>query len=157
MARFTRTRPAPEVKGTTYGRFRPHIRHDFEQCCAFCLFHEHWARGRDMFQIDHFRPQDKFPGLINDFHNLYYACYACNHKKSNHWPTEEQQAQGITFVDLCHDDFQTHYQIEPNGRLIGKTEAAQYTIDTLRLNSEDLVTFRAWAIAQGYSIDKSPL
>ena len=38
-------------------------------------------------EVEHFRPQSKFPDLVNDWNNLLLACRACNNKKRANFPT----------------------------------------------------------------------
>jgi hypothetical protein len=141
MARFTRQSPAPSVTGG-YQAFRPYVRQDFEQRCAYCLLQELWAGGAENFELDHFRPRSLFPALIGDFYNLYYACHPCNQIKSDQWPSGAMEEVGIGFVDLCQEDFAAHFAVRPDGTWTPLTEAAAYTIDRLRLNRPHLVAVR---------------
>ena len=104
MPHFLRTNPVPVVKGG-YKSFRPHVRIDFRQFCSYCLVHEDNAAGEENYELDHFRPQKHFPGLIANFYNLYYSCHPCNHIKRYQWPSAELELMGIGFVDLCKDNF----------------------------------------------------
>ncbi|MBC7528150.1 MAG: HNH endonuclease [Chthonomonadaceae bacterium] len=155
MARFTRTSPAPFLT-KTYSKYRSHVRADFEQCCAYCHRHEDWAGEEEVFEIDHFRPQDKFPHLISIYENLCWSCRACNGRKSksHHWPTYGQLVEGSGFVDLCADDWEQHYEILPNGNLKGLTKQANYTIKMIRLNRETLVRLRRFSLAYNVSLDQ---
>lgn len=157
VARFIRTKPAPIVKGG-YGSFLPYVRKDFDQCCAYCYFHERHAGGEENFEIDHFCPQWKCLDRINDFYNLYYSCHACNstRKKWKWWPSDEQTANNIGFVDFCVDDFNAHYQVLPDGALKPLSKSAEYTIDRIRLNSDHLKKMRALLLKEGKAFDKEP-
>lgn len=104
--------------------------------------HERWAAGAEGFQLDHFRPCKLFPELERDFLNLYYACYPCNKKKHDKWPSRELQGQAIGFVDLCRDEFSDHFEECPDGSWRPLTPSAGYTMDSLRLNSEHLKELR---------------
>jgi hypothetical protein len=79
---------------------------------------------------------------VEDFYNLYYACHPCNRIKHGKWPSPDLEEHGFGFVDLCADDFEEHFQELTNGRWIGRTTSAQYTIDALRLNRPHLVEIR---------------
>lgn len=157
MARFTRTSPAPIVKGD-YPAYRPFVRKDFEQCCAYCYLHERHAAGEFNFQLDHYRPKHLFPNLRKQFENLYWSCSVCNgiRSKYKHWPSDELLAKGICFVDLCKDDFDQHYEILPDGRLKALTPSADYTIDKINLNSDHLVKLRAILRREGTRLDAEP-
>ena len=141
MPHFLRRAPAPHVRGG-YRSFRPFVREDFLRQCAFCLFSELLAGGEDGFELDHFRPKHLFPELLNDFYNLYYSCHPCNHIKHDSWPPPALEEQGICFVDLCKEEFGSHFSVEADGRLNALTKPGDYTIDKLNLNRQHLVTLR---------------
>lgn len=141
MPHFFRTFPAPSNK-SGYRKYRPFVRNDFLGQCAYCLMTELLAGGAENFELDHFRPKAQFPELVNDFHNIYYSCHPCNHTKLDTWPSPELTALGYSFVDLCSDDFDKHFEALENGEWQGITGAGRYTIDALRLNRQHLVTLR---------------
>lgn len=141
MARFLRTHPEP-ITTADYRKFRSYVRKDFEQRCAYCLLQEVLAGGEENFELDHFRPKWLFAALKLDFYNIYYACHPCNNIKHDKWPSQLLEEQGKTFVDLCNDNFETHFDERPDGTWMGLTPAAEYTIDELRLNRSHLVRIR---------------
>jgi len=155
MPHFPRAASAPQRTGA-YSIFRSFVRQDFRACCAYCLLHEFWAGGESAFELDHFRPVSRFPDLEHDYYNLYYACHVCNQTKRDHWPTSEMEQRGISFVDLCRDDFDVHYYVLEDGRLQPLTESAHYTLLVLRLNSEHLIRLRAFAARYGFRLDSPP-
>ena len=141
MAIFQRRSTAPAVKGN-YRQYLRFVREDFSECCAYCLLHELLAHGRENFELDHFRPQSKFPEFVNDYFNLYYACHVCNLLKHDFWPDNEQEAAGSRFVDFCRESFSTHFRATSDGLLFPLTNAAVYTIEKLDLNRPHLVKTR---------------
>jgi hypothetical protein len=141
MATFIRTKPAPIVSGG-YRSFRPIVRSDFRNTCAYCLLKELFAAGEENFELDHFFPVSKFPTRRQDFYNLYYACHPCNRIKRAKWPDERLTTQGIGFVDLCSADFDERFRELPDGRWEGLSPSANYTIDALHLNRAHLITIR---------------
>ena len=87
MARFRRTVPAPTLAAKkNYHGYRPYVRRDFEEYCAYCLRHEDWAEA-ETFELDHLRPQSLFPEDKYNFYNLYYACRRCNLRKLDYYPS----------------------------------------------------------------------
>ena len=148
MPHFVRSTP-PHVQGG-YRAFRPFVRADFVRQCAYCLMTETFASGEENFELDHFRPRSRFPHLVNEFLNIYYSCHPCNHTKLDHWPPEELEARGIRIVDLCTDEFQTHFSVQETGEWAGKTSSGSYTIDLLRLNRTNLVQLRKWLMEAGF-------
>src|SRR6266481_6956296 len=103
MPFFVRKTEAPIVKGG-YQSFRPYVREDFRERCAYCLLEEIVAAGEENFELDHFRPKSRFPELLNDFYNIYYACHPCNHIKRDAWPPSALELRGVGFVDLCKEE-----------------------------------------------------
>lgn len=141
MAHFVRSSRSPTVKGG-YNAFRPYVRADFIRQCAYCLLSEELAGGEENFELDHFRPKSRFPALLNDFFNIYYSCHPCNHTKLAYWPSAELEARGVSFVDLCKDNFNKHFTVGRDGEWKGRTNSGNYTIELLRLNRKHLVTIR---------------
>jgi hypothetical protein len=154
MPQFVRTTPAPSVAGGNRG-LRPYVRADFCRRCAYCLLDELTASGEENFEMDHFRPKSRFPELHDDFYNLYYACHPCNHIKHDYWPPPDLEARGIGLVDLCAEDFATHFRPIDDGRWDGITESGRYTIEILRLNREHLVKVRRLLSLLGVSLNEN--
>lgn len=156
MPRFSRRATPPLVKGG-YRSFRPFVREDFVRQCAYCLLSEVLAAGQENFELDHFRPRSSFTKLVNDFYNIYYSCHPCNHIKRDKWPPAELEAQGVTIVDPCKEEFTTHFQPSSDGTWEGVTAAGAYTIDALRLNRQHLVTIRKLLAELGYLMHEEPV
>jgi hypothetical protein len=156
MPHFTRRTTAPVVKGG-YRSFRPFVREDFGRCCAYCLFSEILADGEENFELDHFRPRSLFPHLLNDFYNIYYSCHPCNLTKRDAWPSPELEERGVSFVDLCKEEFAVHFLAKPDGNWEGVTELGSYTIEMLRLNRRHLVTVRKLLAKLGFEVHKQPV
>lgn len=155
MARFSRTSPSPQLPpGKDYSYYRLSVRKDFERCCAYCLRHEDHNGGAENYELDHFKPRKHFPQNTNDFNNIYYSCHRCNKRKSATWPDAGEQLLGCSFVDLCQDEFTTHYNLRLDGTLEPLTKAAKYTVLKMRLNSSELVRQRANILTEGFEIDK---
>lgn len=141
MPVFQRRPIAPAVAGSRYDRFRPFVREDFMECCAYCLLHEILASGPEGFELDHFRPRSLFPELINNFFNLYYACGPCNRRKGNFWLDE---ASGSSLVDFCAESFSAHLYENTDGSWVPLTDAGIYLADRLALNRRHLIELRVW-------------
>ncbi len=140
---FVRRHKAPSsVTGERYQAFREYVREDFRSTCAYCLLEERWAAGEENFELDHFRPQSLFPELRMSYYNLYWSCHVCNRMKRDLWPSRELLRAGIGFVDLCAAAFDEHFVEQRNGKWRGRTLAAKYTIDVMRLNRSHLVELR---------------
>jgi hypothetical protein len=139
--------PGPVTK---YGDYKPELQRIFRSRCAYCILHEEEMGGYAAMEVDHFRPwkRPEFEHLKKEWTNLYYTCRRCNLWKSNHWPTTEQNARGLRFIDPCEDDPDDHLRIVPhpgNGELcwlLAVTPAGKYTIEKIRLNRKQLIDIR---------------
>lgn len=139
---FVRRSIVPRMARRDYRGFREYVREDFRKTCAYCLLEETWAAGEENFELDHFRPKSLFPHLALSYYNLYWSCHVCNRMKRDSWPTPALQDLGAGFVDLCASAFGEHFLEQKNGKWRGKTLAAKYTIESLRLNRPHLVELR---------------
>ena len=147
MATFPRRQSAPEKGRKDYRVYRPEVREDFNGYCAYCGVHEsEWPHEAKTYELDHFKPKSRpeFEHLKNDFYNLRWCCCICNGRsaKGDHWPSPEEIALGMHFVDLCEDDWQLHYRVFPNGKLEALTSQARYTVQVIGLDSDDYVKLR---------------
>jgi len=139
-----------------YRRFRPYIREDFNECCAYCLLHELLTGGAENFELDHFKPKSQYPDLMYVYENIYYSCHPCNNIKHDSWPTDELHAKGYRFVDPCHDDFSTHLT-EVDGQWEPLTPAGDYSQERLRLNRKHLVQIRRMLVQMLNKLGAPPL
>ena len=153
MPRFPR-RTDPPPPTNKYGNYRPLVREDFWGTCAYCLLPELLAGGEENFELDHFRPKSKFRHLETEFYNLYYSCHPCNKIKRDYWPPPEVETKGIGFVDLCVDDFSSHFAVAGDCEWRGQTDSARYTIDRLRLNKKALLTIRKLLKDKGFELSE---
>ncbi len=132
--------------------YRELVREDFFECCAYCLLHEVLAGGMDNFELDHFYPKSKLASEEekNDYYNLYYSCHICNKYKADSWPNKILENEGYRYVDLCKDDFKTHFKDDNNGNWIPLTNPGKYTDEKIRLNRKHLVEVRKYLSGLSY-------
>ena len=140
MSVFSRRKTAPPP--THLSRYRPFVRDDFSECCAYCLLHELLAAGAGNFELDHFRPRSLFPDLANDYFNLYHSCHVCNLYKGAAWPSTELAKKGYGFLDFCRESFSDHFRERADGSWEPLTPLAEYTEARLRLNRPHLLEIR---------------
>ncbi len=141
MAIFVRSSEPPQYQ--SHRSYKPFLRFDFQFRCAYCEMTEGYLRGPDVFGADHFRPYKQFPALDCIYDNLYYCCNKCNSYKGTSWPTAEQQAKGLTFVDPCAEDpYAVHFRIDSFGAASPLSEAGKYSLRIIRLNREECRRFR---------------
>jgi len=144
-APLPRTHVPEKVIGETgYGLYRPCLRLDFTFRCAYCLAHESEVSPSDKyggFEVEHFKPKGRreFRRFSNAYANLLWACHACNRAKSNKWPTEEETARGMRFVDPSVEALGAFLTIDgihvTVAAAAAEPAAAEYMIDEINLNS----------------------
>ncbi len=143
MPAFARRQPPPPPS-EDYQVYRPLIREDFCECCAYCLLHELLASGADNFELDHFKPKSdkRFKALSSTYDNICYSCHVCNHYKGRTWPSDELISLGYRFLDPCSDSFSSHFREESGGDWTALSKPAEYSAARLRLNRKHLVEIR---------------
>jgi HNH endonuclease len=116
VSRFVRRESPPHFDDCQ--KYRPFLRRDFLQLCAYCERSEIGLGGDEFFEIDHFRPESKFSELKTHYPNLYYACGRCNRHKSRTWPSNSLLANGFRFADPCQEDmYVEHLRESEDGSL----------------------------------------
>jgi hypothetical protein len=140
-----------------YSYFRKIFQNEIaEDClckCVYCDSHENEMGGRDLMQIDHFRPYTRqgFEGLENDPHNFNHACGRCNLLKSDKWPSTHptDPHDGVVgFIDPFADDRRLYFSVESDGELTPLRPPAKYLIRVLALNRPHLKLLRTRRIYQ---------
>jgi hypothetical protein len=124
-------------------KYRPFLRQDFRFVCAYCERPEAVVGGEEFFEVDHFRPANRFPEGRVYYPNLYYACGKCNRHKGSTWPSESLIEQGFRFSDPCEEDmYVTHLSEGEDGKLKARTNVGSYTCAHIRLNRPALLQWR---------------
>jgi hypothetical protein len=142
---FPRTVPTRVYKN--YHDYKPLLRRDFLNRCAYCLRHEFHFGGEANGQIDHFYPAAEFkrtgqPHLSYAYSNLFWSCGECNNIKRESWPDASEASLGFRFVDSTQEDTDEHWEVLPTGEIRALTPAGEYTIDIILLWRDDLVRWR---------------
>lgn len=141
MALFRRTESPPSF--SDYRKYKPFLRRDFQARCAYCERTEGYLGGGEAFEVEHFRPRSRFPGLATVYRNLYYACRKCNAHKSETWPSDDQVADGLRFADPCAEDlYLTHARERPTGAVEPLTRCGIYTVRHIRLDRDEIRRWR---------------
>lgn len=117
---------------TDYHGYRDHLRLDFWFSCAYCSIAEVEARGLG-FEIDHYRPQDRFPEFKSAYANLYWSCELCNIKKGD-LPPDDAYDRGLRFIRVDHEDPAQHLRLEDDYSIQPLTNVGKFTTVVLCLN-----------------------
>src|SRR5712691_4203012 len=106
-------RGEPPSQTLTDGNFRkyalPALVRDFDDRCAYSMQHRRRAGGSALLmEIDHFDPTIK-GRKRHRYSNLFLASRYCNNKKWKNWPTANERAQGLRFLNCCEEwDYGEH-------------------------------------------------
>jgi len=130
-----------------YESYRAWLRDEFSFRCVYCLVREQWGRVRGTYDLDHYAPVAGDASGKLEYHNLVYACRACNVVKANQAVPDPCQVFVAQRVTVLHD-----------GRILGRSTAAKRLILCLALNSPASFEFRKlWidviALARQYDPD----
>jgi 5-methylcytosine-specific restriction endonuclease McrA len=116
---------------TSYERYRPWLRDEFDFRCVYCLKREAWGQMTDEFELDHFEPQSINPARRLDYTNLVYACRRCNAVKLDQ--TVDNPFPLLSWSTIV---------VASDGSLVAKDVAATRLIHQLDLNSPRLMQWR---------------
>jgi hypothetical protein len=123
-------------KAGDYRKYRNCVRPEFTFRCVYCLTSELElpASPHGGFEIDHFRPVERFPTWVAKYTNLYWACPLCNRSKGKTWPQPDEAKQGFGFVDPCDEPMAEHLSVSGD-EVVPKSAKGEYTIKQVGLNS----------------------
>jgi hypothetical protein len=99
-------------------------------CCAYC---EGIVGAESSVQIDHFKPQSKFPELTFVYDNLHLACEVCNKSKSTKY--------NENYIDPSVDDPSEHIKYY-KWEAVGLDEIGTCMIEAVDLNKEKKLEIR---------------
>lgn len=120
--KFTETR-------TNYGAYKKYIIKDFNNKCGYCDDLDKFNGGYRNYQIDHFKPKNKFPDLETTYDNLVYCCPFCNRAKWDKWEDKDG------FIDPCCDEYDNHISRNDKGQIqYDTTPQGKYIYENLKLH-----------------------
>jgi len=123
-----------------YHRYKPYLRREFGGQCVYCRLPDA-LKEEAIFHVDHFRPKARFPELVADYENLLYACPACNRRKGDYWPTEEDLAAGRQVANTCDVVMSKHLKYV-GAEVRGLSRRGRFTVAHLCLNDERSMEYR---------------
>jgi len=116
-----------------YGSYRDWLRDEFTFRCVYCLHREQWYNRGATFHIEHLAPATVNPDGECEYSNLLYACATCNEAK--------KAILGVP--DPCKVAFHDCLRIMADGHIEALNDAGEKLKETLRLDSESNVRYRA--------------
>lgn len=114
------------VELSDYRGYKKYIIEDFNSRCGYTDCYDFWFGGPQNFQIDHLKPQSKYPGLKIKYKNLVYSCSYVNRAKSD---------DDGNYLDPVDVDYNLHFYRDDVGNIFPKedSEAAKYMYKKLKL------------------------
>ena len=112
-------------KRANYKAYKSFLADDFNHRCGYTDCSDHWFGGKRNFQIDHFRPESKYPELKNEYSNLVYCCSYVNRAKCDD--------DNSNYLDPCDIDFNLHFERDDFGYIKAKTPQGQYMVERMNL------------------------
>lgn len=109
-----------------YHAYKPYLEIDFCKKCGYTGCSQMWFGGRRTFQIDHLKPESKYPHLINEYSNLIYCCSYVNRAK---WDDDSPN-----YLDPCDVDYNNHFERDDRGYIVPKSSQAHYMVEHMNLN-----------------------
>jgi len=120
--------------------------------CAYC-----GCDVENIHQVEHYRPSSKYYWLALDWQNLLLVCSECNSNKSDKFPTFEVHLDNFISLEnssvldsievpqIINPEQETDENLEKHftynlktGEIVSETTRGKSTINTCKLNREDL-------------------
>ncbi len=115
-------------------------------CCEYCRVAQDGRLSK--FQVDHIIPIKH--GGNDDADNLCLACLKCNSfKGSNVAALDPATGEATKLYDPRHQQWDEHFQINPDATLTGISPEGRTTIIVLRINEVSRVKQRRIAMSLG--------
>ncbi|MCU0467112.1 MAG: HNH endonuclease [Arcicella sp.] len=113
--------------------------------CEYCLIPEYFLATT--FHIDHIRSiKHRGESLLI---NLAYACPHCNQNKGSDIASYNDQEEITRFFNPRSDNWEEHFEVNPNGIISHLTAIGEVTIRTLDFNQIERVILRKSLIEIG--------
>ncbi len=112
---------------------REHMLAHQKMICCYCCKSIDSSHSHN----EHIKPRSSFPRNSMDYDNLLVSCTSntCGMAKDNHY-------NSLTFISPLMEDCEEHFRFLPDGRVKGKTDRGEDTIDCLKLNEFSLIQSR---------------
>lgn len=109
-----------------YRDYKDFLAADFKSRCGYSGCLDFWFGGKPHFQIDHFKPKSRYPGLEKRYTNLVYSCSYVNRAKGD---------DDGSYIDPVEVDYNLHFFRDDLGNIYPKddSESAKYMYLKLKL------------------------
>lgn len=124
------------------------VRQRASQRCEYCRLPE-VAATYFVFHVDHIIAKQHLEEISDDPIGLAWACSSCNYHKGPNLVSIDPQS--MTQVDLFNprtEDWETHFEIQDEGRILGRTACGRATSRLLNMNAPRMIRLRRELIEQ---------
>lgn len=121
--------------------------------CAYCHFpFSKNSLGQRGFEVDHIKPQSRYPELAERIENLAWACVRCNGKKGDHIDGRDPETGEFhSLMNPNEEDWEGHFSGHSDGKIHGITATGRATGERLKFNTEQfLLELRSDGYAAGW-------
>ena len=131
---------------------------DFQKRCAYSMQHISRAGGPRNMEVDHFNPNRK-PDYFQEYSNLFLSTGHCNNAKSDRWPTNKDQDQGLRFLNCTKEqDYGEHILEDPDTHeVVGVTPAGRFHVLSCDLNAPHFIEERTKRAGYWQSLRNTPI
>ncbi len=114
--------------------------------CEYCGIPEKAVFARH--QIDHIISEKH--GGATESNNLAFSCLLCNKNKGSDIASiDPVTGEIVPLFNPRREDWATHFELRPDGRILAKTAVSRATARLLRLDNPDRITERHLLIDAG--------
>ena len=143
-----------DLDGPERSRIRRALVQDFGTVCAYC---EQLCESPLEWEVDHFRPRNRFPDLWLEWLNLVYACRRCNKTKADRWPGHDDAVINQRFAAVYPRYTPVSEYVNPNA-IDGKRPAREFfafDVETGEMTAGEHLDGEEWSKARRtiYDID----
>lgn len=137
----------PPTTGKHYRDWKEHLAKEGKEQCVYCTINIKSFGGIRNFHVEHYKPkaENKFPELIHDINNLYFACSICNTFKSDEWPNEPNELlDNLSFPNPSKIDYSDFLYLNDKFIIESDKKSGKYIIQQLFLNRPQLILERKY-------------
>jgi hypothetical protein len=114
--------------------------------CEYCLLEQQYQEAT--FHVDHVEP--RVSGGLTVFGNLALACVSCSLRKGAKSEAVDPSSQlPVRLFNPRKDNWQDHFELLPDFRIVGRTGTGRATSEALRMNRPLAIDIRREGARRG--------
>ena len=129
-------------------KLRQQVIEDSKYRCGYCRVEMRYVYA--IMEVDHIIPQSQ--GGSDELENLWLLCPRCNMYKSDHTHgIDPVSNQSVALFNPRSQPWADHFfWSEDHATIVGKTSVGRATIQTLKLNIEETLSFRQLLVSANW-------